>query len=64
MIAVVLIANFSNSIGSLIPVERKKQIASVLERHHVTLVEDDMYGETHVAPLVAVRSQISNQLAS
>ena len=43
--AVLLIANFSNPMGSLIPAERKRRIASVLERHRVTLVEDDMYGE-------------------
>ncbi|TVR90899.1 MAG: PLP-dependent aminotransferase family protein [Spirochaetaceae bacterium] len=43
--AAVLIANFSNPIGSLIPIERKRRIAAVLERHEVILVEDDMYGE-------------------
>jgi len=43
--AVLLIANFSNPTGSLPPVQRKKQIAAVLDRHNVALVEDDIYGE-------------------
>ncbi len=43
--ALLLIANFSNPIGSLIPVDQKKKIAAIIERHGVILVEDDMYGE-------------------
>ena len=43
--ACVLIANFSNPQGSLIPVAQKKQIISLLTEHKVTLIEDDTYGD-------------------
>ena len=43
--AALLIANFSNPIGSLLCEEHKRSVAAILDRHGVYLIEDDMYGE-------------------
>ena len=43
--AALLIANFSNPVGSLLLEEHKREVAATLDRHDVYLIEDDMYGE-------------------
>lgn len=43
--ACVLIANFSNPLGSLMPDEKKKQILELLDRKAIPLIEDDTYGD-------------------
>jgi DNA-binding transcriptional MocR family regulator len=48
--AALLIGNFTNPMGSLIPDENKGRIAELLSRHAVYLIEDDMYAELHFGP--------------
>ena len=43
--ACVLIPNFSNPLGSLMPVERKQQLVALAHRHDMLLIEDDIYGD-------------------
>lgn len=43
--ACVLIPNFSNPLGSLMPVERKQQLVALAHRHNLMLIEDDIYGD-------------------
>lgn len=43
--ACVLIANYSNPLGSLMPDSHKKQIASMLSARAIPLIEDDTYGD-------------------
>ena len=39
-----LVPTFQNPTGRTIPLERRKEIASIIKRHHALLVEDDPYG--------------------
>ena len=48
--AALLIGNFTNPMGALIPDENKRRIAELLSVHGVYLIEDDMYGELHYGP--------------
>ena len=43
--ACVLISNFSNPLGSLIPQENKARIANLLTSNAIALIEDDTYGD-------------------
>jgi len=43
--ACVLIANYSNPLGSLIPDGNKKRIVQLLAQHGIPLIEDDTYGD-------------------
>ena len=43
--AALLIPNFSNPIGALMPIQNKVRVAEILDRYGVFLIEDDMYGE-------------------
>ncbi|MCR9102638.1 MAG: PLP-dependent aminotransferase family protein [bacterium] len=43
--AVVLIPNFNNPNGALLPVEDKKAIAGMAASYEVPVIEDDIYGE-------------------
>lgn len=43
--AVVLIANFSNPLGSCVPDDEKRRIVDLLASHGVPLIEDDVYGD-------------------
>lgn len=47
--ACVLISNFNNPLGSVIPDERKRQLAELSARHEVPLIEDDAYGDLSFA---------------
>jgi len=42
---ILTISNFSNPLGCSIPDENKKEIISLLQRHDICLIEDDIYGE-------------------
>lgn len=42
-----LMTNFQNPLGSLMPDEKKKELVTLLTRHDVPLIEDDVYGELY-----------------
>lgn len=37
--------NFNNPCGGLMPEENKKRLAELITKHHIPLIEDDIYGE-------------------
>jgi DNA-binding transcriptional MocR family regulator len=43
--ACVVVPNFSNPLGFLMPEDRKRALISLLSRHGVPLIEDDVYGD-------------------
>ena len=43
--ACVLSANFSNPLGGIMPIERKRALVALLARHDLPLIEDDIYGD-------------------
>ena len=45
--AVMLITNFSNPLGSLMPDEKKERLVRILEARGIPLIEDDIYGECY-----------------
>ena len=45
--AVVSVANFSNPLGSLMPVENKEKLVQLLTRHDIPLIEDDIFGDLY-----------------
>jgi len=47
--ACLLIPNFSNPLGSLMPDENKRALAELLARHEIPLIEDDVYGDLSFA---------------
>jgi DNA-binding transcriptional MocR family regulator len=56
--AAMLIANFSNPLGSLLPDERKERLVQMLAARGIPLIEDDIYGECYFGrarPFVAKR---------
>ena len=40
-----LMTSFQNPLGSLMPPDRKRALAALLERHGIPLIEDDVYAE-------------------
>lgn len=48
--AVIVISNFSNPTGSLMPDENKRQLVDLLASHEIPLIEDDVYGDLGFAP--------------
>ena len=48
--ACLFIPNFSNPLGSLMPVDRKKDLAKMLTEHDAPLIEDDICGDLGFAP--------------
>ena len=44
---VLLVSNFSNPLGSLMPDESKKEVVRLLSHHDIPLIEDDIYGELY-----------------
>jgi DNA-binding transcriptional MocR family regulator len=42
-----LMTNFQNPLGSLMPVEKKRELVALLARHEVPLIEDDVYAELY-----------------
>jgi len=45
--AVLVMPNFQNPLGSLIPDQNKARLVQLLEARGITLIEDDIYGEIH-----------------
>lgn len=45
--ACVFIPNFNNPSGSCMPDEQKKKLVSIINKHHIPLIEDDIYGELY-----------------
>lgn len=45
--ACVLLPNFPNPMGSLMPVERKRALVQLARERGLTLIESDIYGELH-----------------
>jgi DNA-binding transcriptional MocR family regulator len=45
--AVVVISNFNNPLGSMIPDERKKDLVDLLAKHNIPLIENDVCGELY-----------------
>jgi DNA-binding transcriptional MocR family regulator len=43
--ACLVIPNFSNPLGSLMPEGRKRELVQLLTRHDLPLIEDDIYGD-------------------
>jgi len=43
--ACLVITNFGNPLGSLMPDERKRELVELLARHEIPLIEDDIYGD-------------------
>jgi DNA-binding transcriptional MocR family regulator len=43
--ACLVISNFGNPLGSLMPDERKRELVELLARHEIPLIEDDIYGD-------------------
>lgn len=48
--ACITIANFNNPLGSLMPIERKRELVTLLARHDIPLIEDDVYGDLAYGP--------------
>jgi DNA-binding transcriptional MocR family regulator len=44
---VLLVSNFSNPLGSLMPDEHKKEVVRLISHADIPLVEDDIYGELY-----------------
>lgn len=42
-----LVPNFNTPLGSCMPDEHKKEIVALLARHHIPLIEDDIYGDLY-----------------
>ena len=45
--AVVVISNFNNPLGSMMPDERKKELVDLLAKHNIALIENDVCGELY-----------------
>ena len=48
--ACLTIANFNNPLGSVMPDEKKRELVSLLARHDIPLIEDDVYGDLAFGP--------------
>jgi DNA-binding transcriptional MocR family regulator len=45
--ACVVVSNFSNPLGALMPDDAKRELVQILARREVPLIEDDIYGDLH-----------------
>lgn len=45
--AALVISNFSNPLGSLMPEEKKRKLVQLLDSRGIPLIEDDIYGDTY-----------------
>lgn len=55
--ACLLMLNFSNPTGSLLPDQRKQALLALLRRHQVPLIEDDVYRELYFGPVAPLCSK-------
>jgi DNA-binding transcriptional MocR family regulator len=49
--AILVVTNFSNPLGTVMPDERKQELVELVRRAEVPLIEDDIYGDLHFGPL-------------
>jgi DNA-binding transcriptional MocR family regulator len=49
--ACIVIANFNNPLGSLMPDEKKRELVRLLAQHDIPLIEDDVYGDLCHGPV-------------
>jgi DNA-binding transcriptional MocR family regulator len=49
--AVLVVTNFSNPLGTVMPDARKQELVELVRRAQVPLIEDDIYGDLHFGPL-------------
>lgn len=49
--ACLIIANFNNPLGSLMPDEKKRELVTLLAQHDIPLIEDDVYGDLAFGPV-------------
>ena len=45
--ACILVSNFSNPLGSLMPDTHKKEVVRLIQLYGIPLIEDDIYGDLH-----------------
>lgn len=45
--ACLFVCNFNNPMGSCLPEEKKKSLVTLLSKHDIPLIEDDIYGELY-----------------
>jgi DNA-binding transcriptional MocR family regulator len=45
--ACIVISNFDNPLGSVMPDENKRELVRILARNEISLIEDDVYGDLH-----------------
>lgn len=45
--AIVVIPNFSNPLGSLMPEDARFRLLDIATRHRIPIIEDDIYGDIH-----------------
>jgi DNA-binding transcriptional MocR family regulator len=48
--ACIVIANFNNPLGSVMPDEKKRELVALLAEHEIPLIEDDVYGDLYYGP--------------
>lgn len=48
--ACLLVPNFSNPLGSCMPLAHKQRLVQLLAKHQLPLIEDDLYGDLHFGP--------------
>ena len=48
--ACLVISNFNNPLGSVIPDERKRELVALLSQREIPLIEDDVYGDLAFGP--------------
>lgn len=49
--ACLIIANFNNPLGSLMPDGKKRELVTLLAKHDIPLIEDDVYGDLSFGPV-------------
>jgi DNA-binding transcriptional MocR family regulator len=48
--ACLVVPNFNNPLGSLMPPSEKERLVAMLARREIPLIEDDLYGDLHFGP--------------
>ena len=48
--ACLLVSNFSNPLGSLVPDHEKKRLAELMAERRIPVIEDDIFGSLHFGP--------------
>ena len=48
--ACIIISNFNNPLGSLMPDEKKRELVALLAKRDIPLIEDDVYGDLAFGP--------------